>query len=68
MDDKIIFYTIDCPKCQILKRKMDNKNIQYEIINNKKIIIKKGISQLPMLEIKGHLLNYKGGVDYINKL
>ena len=31
-------------------------------------MIKKGIYQLPMLEIKGHLLNYKDGVDYINKL
>ena len=27
--EKIIFYTTNCPRCQVLKKKMDSLGIQY---------------------------------------
>lgn len=53
------FYTIGCPQCNILKKKLDLKQIEYEIIDNKNIMEQKGISVLPMLEVDEQLLNFK---------
>ena len=47
------FYTIDCPACFVLQKKMDAKNLSYEIINDETIFNSKGIDRFPMLEIEG---------------
>ena len=32
--DKIILYSNNCPRCKILKKKLDDNKINYEIIDN----------------------------------
>lgn len=49
----IKFYTIDCPACNVLQKKMDAKNIVYDIIKDEAIFVEKGIEVFPMLEIDG---------------
>lgn len=49
----IKFYTIDCPACNVLQKKMDAKNIAYDIIKDEAIFVEKGIEVFPMLEIDG---------------
>ena len=31
----VILYSTGCPKCQVLKSKLDSKNISYELFDNK---------------------------------
>lgn len=52
----IKFYTIDCPACNVLQKKMDAKNIAYDIVKDEAIFVEKGIEVFPMLEIDGGLL------------
>ena len=47
---KIILYTIDCPKCKILKKKLDELNIEYDVVEDVDIMLKLGMSQVPILE------------------
>lgn len=49
----IKFYTIDCPACNVLQKKMDAKNIAYDVIKDEAIFAEKGIEVFPMLEIDG---------------
>ena len=49
----IKFYTIDCPACNVLQKKMDAKNIVYDIIKDEAIFVEKGIEVFPMLEVDG---------------
>lgn len=49
----IKFYTIDCPACNVLQKKMDAKNIAYDIVKDEAIFVEKGIEVFPMLEIDG---------------
>lgn len=49
----IKFYTIDCPACNVLQKKMDAKNIAYDIVKDEAIFAEKGIEVFPMLEIDG---------------
>lgn len=64
---KIILYTIDCPKCKILEKKLNMNNIQYDICKDTKLMKEKNIQKLQMLSINERLYSYKEAVDLINK-
>ena len=38
----IVLYTIDCPNCIILEKKLKSKNIQFLRVSDKDTIIAKG--------------------------
>ena len=64
--DKIILYSNNCPRCKILKKKLDDNKINYEIIDNVDTMIDKGLSTVPVLEINGRMLDFKEAVEWIN--
>lgn len=63
----IILYTVDCPKCKVLEKKLNNANISFEVCKDTKLMAERNISKLPMLEIDGEMLTFKEAVDMINK-
>ena len=63
----IILYTVDCPKCKVLEKKLNNANISFEVCKDTKLMAEKNISKLPMLEVDGKMLTFKEAVDMINK-
>lgn len=63
----IILYTVDCPKCKVLEKKLNNANISFEICKDTKLMAERNISKLPMLEVDGEMLTFKEAVDMINK-
>ena len=64
----IRFYTIDCPRCKVLERKLDEKNIDYEKITsfNKYEFAKNGYHMMPILEVDGKFYEYSEAIKYIN--
>ena len=64
---KVTLYTIGCSNCQILKEKLDNKNIQYETITDIELMQKKGFDSMPVLEVDNNLMEYYDAVQWINK-
>lgn len=54
---KIIFYTTNCPRCQVLKKKMDSLGIEYELNNNIEEMALQGIQTVPMLRIEEELFD-----------
>ena len=65
---EIKFYSTHCPKCNILKSKLNAKNLQYEEINDIEIMSEKGFRESPKLEVDGVVMNYLDAVNFINKL
>ena len=63
----IILYTVDCPKCKVLEKKLNNANISFEVCKDTKLMVERNISKLPMLEVDGEMLTFKKAVDMINK-
>ena len=51
--EKVILHSTGCPKCKILKMKLDKKNIPYEENLNVDIddMIAKGFKSMPILEV-----------------
>lgn len=54
---KIIFYTTNCPRCQVLKKKMDSLGIEYELNNNIEEMALQSIQTVPMLRIEEKLFD-----------
>ena len=55
---KIIFYTTNCPRCQVLKKKMDSLGIEYELNNDIEEMMLWGVQTVPMLRIEKQLLDF----------
>lgn len=66
--DKCILYSTGCPKCKVLKSKLDDKNIDYIVVDDIDEIMSKGIESVPVLEVNGKMMNFKCAVDYVNKI
>lgn len=62
----MILYTTHCPKCNILEKKLQAKNMSYEVCEDKTIMLEKNLSYLPILEVDGKLLDFSSAVSYIN--
>lgn len=63
----ITLYSTDCPRCRVLKKKMDTAGIKYEINSNVDEMLQKGMTSAPMLEVDNVLFDFKGAVDWINR-
>lgn len=62
----IILYSTGCPRCTVLKAKLDSKKISYEEIHSIDTMIGLGISQVPVLSVNGQLKDFKEAVDWVN--
>lgn len=64
----VTLYTIGCPKCEILEKKLINAGLKFEKCTDILVMERFNINEVPCLEIEGKLLDFKGAIDYINKL
>lgn len=65
---KVILYSTNCPRCKVLKTKLEQKKIQYEECNDINEMLKLGIETVPMLQINDSLLDFKKAVEWINSM
>ena len=65
---KIVFYTIDCPKCRVLESKLKAKKVVFEECRDIEIMQEKGFENAPMLEVDGTAMGFGEAVKWINNL
>lgn len=65
---KVVLYSTHCPKCCVLEKKLNQKNVQYEEVNDIKIMEEKGYLSVPVLEVDGTSMDFKTANDWINSL
>ena len=62
----IKFYSTNCPRCHVLQKKLDSKNIQYELHTDIQEMINLGLVNAPALQLKeGQLLDFKQSIEWI---
>ena len=64
---KVILYEHGCPKCKILKMKLDQKGVPYDTINDIEVMKAKGFQEAPKLEVDGEILGFKEAVDWLKE-
>lgn len=62
---EVIFYSTNCPKCKVLKAKMNQKGIEYKEINDVDFILSKGIKSAPAIEIDGKIMDFSESVKWV---
>ena len=64
----VLYTTKTCPKCSIIRAKLENKKIEYTLINDESILEEKGYDLLPVLEADGVVMKSMLDInDWINK-
>lgn len=71
MEDKIILYTVNCPKCKVLELKLKQKKIAFEVVDDTDEVVEAGkehnISSAPFLQVNTDFLDFSKAIKYINE-
>lgn len=65
--NQIIFYTTHCPKCKVLKAKLDSLNIDYITQDDINIMENMGMTTAPMLQVGNNLLTFSQAVKWLKE-
>ncbi len=63
-----ILYSTGCPKCKILKQKLDSKGISYTVNDSVKEMLSLGIAQAPVLSVDGKLYSFNEALAVVQSL
>ena len=62
----IVIYTLpNCPKCMVLKKKLEQKGISYTAITDVEVLKSKGIENVPVMEISSGLMDFIDAVEWV---
>ena len=64
---KVILYEHGCPRCKVLKAKLDQSDIEYETVNDIEIMKAKGFVDAPKLDVDGVIMDFKEAVKWIGE-
>lgn len=64
----IILYSNDCPKCKILKQKLDQKQITYDLCSDIETMKNKGFMTVPMLEVNGEIMDFNKAIKWTKEI
>lgn len=67
MGNSIILYEHGCPRCKILRSKLDQKDISYVIVSDIEVMQSLGFKEAPKLEVDGVIMDFKQAVDWIKE-
>ena len=64
----IIFYSTHCPKCKVLKQKLDMKHVPYTENNSIEDMLAHGLQTAPALSVDGKLMDFAPAIRWVNTL
>lgn len=62
----VVIYSTGCPKCKVLKKKLSDKEIQFDEVSDETQMEALGIESVPVLFVDGRLLNFHEANEWIN--
>lgn len=63
---EIILYSNGCPKCKVLKSKLESKKIEFTETDDFSKLKDQGLQSLPIMEIDGEILTFVEANNWIN--
>lgn len=66
----VVLYTIDCPKCLVLEKKLNSKNISFVKVSDRETLVAKGLkdAHFPILEVDGVMMEYRTAIEWVNNI
>ncbi len=66
--ENIVLYSNECPKCKVLKIKLDQKDINYKETRNFEELSEKGFKSLPILKINEEFMDFAEAYKWVQEL
>ena len=63
----VVLYTTHCPQCRVLETKLKQKKIECEEVTDMDLMLQKGFTSAPVLEVDGVIYNFKEAVKWIGE-
>ena len=63
----IVLYSNNCPRCKVLKAKLEQSHIEFEENNNVELMTQKGFTTVPVLEVDDVIYGFKEAVEWIKE-
>lgn len=63
----VILYSTNCPKCKILETKLNKKGISYSIVTDVNMMLEKGFTQAPVLEVNGEVKEFRAANTWVEE-
>ena len=63
----ITLYSTGCPKCKVLKRKLEDLSIDFRILYDMDRLLELGFMEAPVLQVDGQYLNFSKAIKWIKE-
>lgn len=66
----VLYSQKGCPMCSMLKSKLDEKGMEYEIVSDTNEMQRQGITHIPMLKAdeRSELMDFASAIKYISEV
>lgn len=61
----IKLYSLGCPRCEVLKEKLKQASINFDVVDDMNILVSMGFNEVPILEVDGKILNFREAIDWV---
>ena len=65
---RVVMYSTGCPRCNILKSKLDANGVEYEVCDDIEKMESLGIISVPVLGVDDELLGFTDAIQKISQL
>ncbi len=64
----IVLFSSGCPKCKVLKQKLDDRKIEYEVSEDFDELIEQNLQTVPVLKVNGEYYQFGEAIKVVNEL
>ena len=64
----IVLFSSGCPKCKVLKQKLDDRKIEYEVSEDFDELIEQNLQTIPVLRVNGEYYQFGEAIKVVNEL
>ena len=63
----IKLYSTHCPKCKVLTMKLNQKKIEYVVIDDIEEMKRQGFRSTPMLDVDGTIYDFAQALEWVKR-
>ena len=63
----VVLYSTNCQKCMVLEKKLGYSGINYQLVTDEDVMIEKGFTSAPVLEVDGEVMDFGAAVRWVNE-
>lgn len=63
----VVLYSTNCPRCVVLEKKLQQKEIKFETIKDENLMLERGFVSAPMLEVDGEIMDFKKANEWVGR-